>query len=346
MAAGYPSGFNTFVPSFDASGHLAIAFSRNPKDFSLNRYITLTPVKKSSGYYLRITAEQAARVINKTTLAEFVWPDSNDAPTGEWGTESFQFVPFNTTRYAFPFRLGYKAVDQADWKILANHSMIAAQDAMTARTVRTVQKLLDTTQYDSSHVATATSLGGGFWSAGTTSNPYIKIAMNKAAQQIQLDTLASVKVRDLQLVVSPVVAAAMAASSEIQDYVKNSPFAMAQVRGDSPSNNGQWGMPDMLYGYGLVVEDAVQVTSRKGATRAASYVFDGNTALMVARPGELTGHAGGPSFSTGHIFTYEEMTVEQRDDPDNRRIAARVVEDYDVQVVAPASGFIITHTLS
>jgi hypothetical protein len=346
MAFGYPSGFNTFVPSFDASGQLVVQFSRNPKDFPLNQYITLTPVKKSVGYYLKITAEQAARVINSATLGDFVWSDGNDAPTGEWGTESFQFTPFNTTRYAFPFRLGYKAVDQADWKILASHGAIAAQDAMTARTVRVVTLLLTTGTWDASHVASATTQGGGFWSAGTTSTPYIKKTLNKCAQTIQLDTLASVKVKDLKVVISPVVASAMASSGEIQDYLKNSPFALAQVRGDVPSQNGLWGLPDTLYGYGVCVEDAVQVSSRKGATRVASYVMDPNKAVMVARPGQLTGHAGGPSFSTVHVMSYEEMTVEQRDDPDNRRIAARVVEDYDVQPVAPAAGFLITNILS
>jgi hypothetical protein len=40
------------------------------------------------------------------------------------------------------------------------------------------------------------------------------------------------------------------------------------------------------------------------------------------------------------VFAYEEMTVEQRDDPDNRRISGRVVEDYDVKIVAPVTGFI------
>src|SRR5690242_11980202 len=112
---------NTYVPSFDATGHLVVAYSRNPKDFPLNQWATITPVKKSTGYFLQVTAEQAARIIN-TDLADFVWPDSNDAPSGIWGLESFNFVPYSTTRFSFPFRLGYKANEQADWKILALHS--------------------------------------------------------------------------------------------------------------------------------------------------------------------------------------------------------------------------------
>jgi hypothetical protein len=346
MAFGYPSGFNTFVPSFDASGHLTVAYSRNPKDFPLNQYITLTPVKKSVGYFLRITAEVAARVINSPLLNEFVWMDGSDAPSGEWGLESFSFIPYSTSRYAFPFRIGYKAEEQADWKILALHSEFAAQDAMTARTLRVISVLQTSANYAASHVATATALGGGFWSAGSATNPIIKKALNAAAQQIQLDTVGKVRPKDLALVVAPTAADPMARSQEIHTYLQQSPYALAQVRGDVPSQNGQWGLPDTLYGYKLVIEDTVQVTSKKNATRAAAYAFGGNTATLVTRPGELTSPAGGPSFSSVHVFAYEEMTVEQRDDPDNRRIAARVVEDYDVQMVSPASTFLITNLFS
>jgi hypothetical protein len=343
---GFPSGFNTFVPSFDASGKLVVAYSRNPKDFPLNRWITLTPVKKSQGYFLQVTAEEAARIINGD-LADFVWPDGNDAPSGQWGDESFNFQPFNTTRYLFGFRIGYKAEQQADWKILALYAAFKAQQAMTARAVRAITAALNQSNYAASHVQTATALGGGFWSTGTTSNPIVKKCMNAMAQQIQLDTNGAVKREDLRMVISPVVAAAVASSSEIQDYVKNSVYAMPQVRGDVASNNGLWGLPDKLYGYELIVDDTVRVTSRKGAAaRAAGYVFDGNTAFMCARPGQLVSEAAGPSFGTVHLFSYEEMTVEQRDDPDHRRIAGRVIDDYDVEVVAPATGAIITHVLS
>lgn len=355
--SGYPGGYNTFVPSFDASGKLVVAFSRNPKDFPLNRWITLTPVKRSQGYFLQVTAEEAARIIN-SDLADFVWADGNDAPTGLWGDESFNFVPFNTTRYNYAFRIGYKAEQQADWKILAMYAAFKAQQAMTARAVACINTALNSANYDASHVSTATALGGGFWSAGTgtgsggTGNPYIKKSLLTAAQKIQIDTNGAVKRSDLVLAIDPTLAAAMSESGEIMDFIKQSPVAMAQVRGDVESQNGLWGLPDTLYGIKLVVEDTVRVTSRKLATRAAKYAFvdssgvAGNTALLCARPGQLVSEAAGPSFGTIHIFSYEEMTVEQRDDPDNRRIAGRVVDDFGVNVVAPATGYLITHCLS
>jgi hypothetical protein len=346
MASGYPSGYNTYVPSYDASGELAVAFSRNPRDFPLNKWLKLTTVTKNQGYFLRITAEQAARVI-QSDLKDFIWPDGNDAPQFLWGNESFEFIPFLTKRYAYGFRLGYMAVNQADWQIEASHAAIAAAQAMTARAVAAVTKLGDAANYSASD--TATNLGGGFWSAGTTANPIIKKTLNKAARTIQKNTLGVVGPKDLIVVISPDLAATMSESAEIHEYLKQSPFALAQVRGDVPSQNGQWGLPDTLYSYKLVIEDTVRVTRKKGAAAAPGdidYAWDKNKAAMISRPGGLTSPEGGVSFSTFHCFVHEEMTVETKDDVDNRRRVGRVVDDFVVQAVAPASGYLITNTLS
>lgn len=355
MSVSVASGFNTYVPSFDATGHLVVAYSRNPKDFPLNQWATVTPVKKSNGYFLQVTAEQAARIIN-SDLADFVWPDSGDAPSGIWGMESFNFQPYNTTRFAFPFRLGYKANEQADWKILALHSAFVAQQAMTGRAVRMINAATTTGNYPSSNVATAKNWQNAlgvpvanqvFLNAGTTTNPAAKNTLNSMAQQIILNVNGAVKRGDFVVILNPNSAAQLAASSEIQDYLKNSPFALAQVRGDVASQNGMWGLPDVLYGYKLIIDDTVRVTSRKAAaSRASAFAFPNNELLMGVRVGGLVSEAGGPSFSTWHMFMYEEMTVEQRDDPDNRRITARVVEDYDVQVVAPATGAVCSNLFS
>jgi hypothetical protein len=346
MATGYASGTNTFVPSFDATGQLTVAFSRNPKDFALNRYVTLTPVKKSTGYYLRITAEQAARVINSDYLREFVWHDGDDAPDGNWAAESFEFKTYHTERYAFPFRIGYKAEEQADWKIQAAYAEFAAQDAMTARSVKVLNKVTDTGNYEADKTSTATALVGGFLNTGSPTDPLLKEALNSMAFKIHKTTLGRVKPQDLVVVINPELADALARSQEVHAYLKESPFALAQIRGDSPNQNGMWGLPETIYGYKFVVEDCVRVTNKKGATKAAGYALSSNYLAMLARPGELTSIAGGPSFSSIHVFAYEEMTVESRDDVDNRRIHGRVVEDNGVEMVSPASSALITACLS
>lgn len=359
-SAQFPSGTNTYIPSFDATGQLVVSFSRNPKDFALNKYITITPVKKSSGYYLKLNAEQAARV-SYDSLKDHVWHDGNDAPHGEWNNEKFEWLNFNTARYVFPFRLGYKAVDQADWKIVASYSAINAQQAMTARVVKVWDKLRaevgsGTNQIASqSCTAAANAYTGGSAlnqgdsgdiNVGTAKGPVLKQALNAVSRKFNKDTLGAVGPKEMCVIINPTTADAISRSKELHTYLKESPVALAQIRGDSDSVNGKYGLPDKLYGYDIIIEDVVQVSNKKGATRVTDYVVLDNEAWILARPGDLVGFEGSPSFSTVHLFAYEEMTVEQKDDPDNRRINARIVEDYGVEVVAPITAFKFTNVVS
>lgn len=355
--AQFPSGSNTYVPSFDATGQLVVSFSRNPKEFPLNKYITITPVKKSSGYYLKLNAEQAARV-TYDDLKDHVWHDGNDAPHGEWNNEKFEWASFNTTRYVFPFRLGYKAVDQADWKIVASYSAINAQQAMTARTVKVWEKIaaastagvidsVDCNSTSASNTYTLVSGDGkglnqgdsGDLNQGSSAGPVFKKALNAVAREINKKTLGACGPKDMCIIMNPTAADAISRSKELHTYLKESPIALAQVRGDSDSINGKYGLPDKLYGYDIIIEDVVRVSNKKGASRSANYVLGDGDVYVLARPGELVGFEGSPSYSTVHLFAYEEMTVEQKDDPDNRRINARIVEDYGIEVVAPVTAF-------
>lgn len=341
MAASVSAGFNTFIPSFDASGQLIVAYSRNPRDFKVNQYTTLTPVKKSIGYYLRITAEVAGRILH-SNLVDRIWHDGNDAPSLTWDNEAFEFQPYATNRYVKGFRLGYKAVDQADWKILASHAAIAAQATMTGRTQMAITALSTTGNYDSGHSGTFASFGGATANAGTVAAPALKKGLLAASELILKDTLGVVQPKDLIFVVNPEDARKIAASEELMDQFKQSQYAWPWAVEGKEVRNGMWGLPDTYTGIKIVVEDAVKVTSDKGETKVSTYVLPSGTGLLLARPGSLIGQEGATSYSTGHFFMYEEMTVEQRDDVDNRRHVGRVVEDYDFRVVAPSSGVVFS----
>lgn len=373
MASAFISGTNTFVPSFDATGKLTVEFSRNKTDFAINKYVSLTPVKKTSGYYMHLNTENGIRVTDEQ-INYATWHDGQDAPTGEWARDAFEFKQYATQRYAFPFRVGYRAADQADWKILASHARMAAVQAMTARTVRVISKLTESNIFTAGNditCATGNTLpaegagapnvplntgDSGDLNQGTSKGPLLKRALNWAARKILINTQGAVKKDDLVIVINPTVADALSRSKEVHTYLKESPTALAQILGDKESANGEYGLPDRLYGYKIVVEDAVKITTKKKAGRnmitdplpvptAETFIL-GDHLLMVARPGELKSDEGSQSFSTAHIFSYEEMTTEQRDDPDNRRISGRVVEDYDVQVVAPITGFIFRSVIA
>lgn len=338
MSASAPSATNVFTPTFD--GQLVIDYSRNEKKFALNQYISQVPVNALTGYYLRITPDNAIRILS-SNLADIVWPDGNDAPTGEWNQQEHEFFAYLCTRYAPSVKLGYQMAEQAMWDIKKSHQAMLAQQVMTARSIKAMTVLTDTAQYASTHTATATASGGGYWSAGTLTAKYIQKSIQYGARQITLDTNSVVNYKDLVLIVNPKLAVAMATSSEISEYLAQSPVASEILTGEGNLNSA-YGLPPQLYGVKLVVEDASKVVQQKGATAAPEFILGDTTAVLVARPGSLTSNAGGISFSTLTMFVKEDMQSEMLDDPNNRRHLIRIVDNYDIKVTAPATGYVFT----
>ena len=343
MPAVFPGPLNAFIRDHDASNKMVIDFARNLNKFAVNQYMQIIPVKKMAGYYLEMTIEEAGR-IQFTNLRDFVWYDAQPAPEGNKGLESFIYKPFECIRYAFPFLLGDLTVDQASWNILAQHSSIHSRQAMTARTQLAITAMTTTGNYDASHVLDVTTIAGntGNWTASTTARQDIKRSLVTGAEKILDDTLAAVELDDLVLVINSALAGELSETQEIVDYIKGTPDSLAQIRGELPGRNVMYGLPDKLYGFPVVVEKTRKVTSRKGATRAASQILPKATPFLAARPGGLVGVADAPNFSTGVMFVFEEMTVETLRDAPNRRVMGRVVENLVAKVVAPASGILYT----
>lgn len=343
MPAVSPGPLNVFVRDHDATNKMVIDFARNVKKFAVNQYIQVVPVKKMAGYYLKMTVEEAGR-IQYSDLRNFVWYDGQPAPEGPDGLESFSYEQYETIRYAYPFPLGDLTNEQASWNIMAQHASIKSRQAMTARTQLAITALTTAGNYDASHVLDVTAISGnsGNWAQSTTARQDIKRSLTTASELILDHTLAGIELDDLVLVISSALAADLAQTQELVDYIKHSPEALAQIRGELPGQNAMYGLPDKLYGIPLVVEKTRKVTSRKGATRAASQVLAKGTPFLCARPGGLVGVADSPNFSTACIFAFEEMTVEQHRQPEHRRTLCRVVENLCAVVVAPASGVLFT----
>lgn len=330
----------------EASNKMVVDFSRNPKSFKLSDYCQYVPAKKSTGLYLEMTVEMAGRILDSDGT-EMAWPYGADAPSGEGSEESFEFLAFTTKRYAPAFRIPQEAHDQADWEVLARYSRMATQRAMTLRTLRAITALTTTGSYPSGHTADVTDISGvtGEWDLSTTSRMDIKRCLDHAAEKIMLATLGAVQPSDLVLVINPTVAKRISICQEIRDHIKQSPVAERTVKGNlGPHNN--FGMPETLYDYKVVVENTVRVTTRKGATTSKSFVLPVGYAALVSRPGELEGVEGEPSFSTLTCFLKEELTVESKHDTDNRRYLGRVVDDYAPILTAPISGYLFQNPLS
>ncbi|HYE77985.1 MAG TPA: hypothetical protein VEI97_08370 [bacterium] len=348
---GFPQANNTFIPH-DLSGRLRIGFSRNAKKFHLPKYIEYVECPKSTGYFLKITTQEAARIL---TEPEVSWPDGAPDPLTDTGTESFKFVPFVTERRRYRFRVGDKAEKQAVWPIVESNAQNKAAQCMTNRTNRVLTVATtaanwnaagDTDNLSGNHTATATAAGGGKFDVGTSTAPYIKNALGYAASLINKDTLGVVDSDpdSLLVIINPDEAIAWAKSPELHDYIKGSYWAQDEIhKGAHP--NGKYGLPSTIYGYSIVVENCVKVTNTRKSAKAASYAMPASTVLMVSKPKQLEGIYGAPSFSTLSMFWYQdEMTVETKHEDWDRLTDGRVVEDTSEQVTCPASGFLFTAT--
>lgn len=338
MPAVNPSALNTYIPDHEASGKLVVDYARDPKKFAVTKYAQIVPAKKMMGYYLAMTVEEAGRIVD-TNLDNFVWPDGNAAPEFNNETESHNFLPFLTRRYAFGFNLGSLTVDQASWDVVAQHGRIKAQQAMTGRTQKVLNAALTEANHLATHVLTVSGISGntGTWAQSTTARQDIKRSLQTAMELILDDTLGGVTQEDMILVINSALAAKLTQTQEIVDYIKGSPQALAQVRGELEGGNVMYGLPDKLYGFNLVVEATRKVTTRKGATTARSQILPTANALLLSRPGGLIGIENAPSFSSIQVFAHTEMQVEKKDDTDNKRVVSRIIENYDVKLVAPAA---------
>lgn len=349
----YPGQYGVFVKTFDASGRLTSDFSRNVRDFGVNKYCQIQPVTKVAGYWRQSQVEEEGRVLN-ADLSDRMWADGAPRPDFYGEGEASQFNQYQCKRYTWGITLGDLTIDQADWTISEEYSVKKAQQAMTGRTQMAITALTTVASWttnqsdhtiDVTTINDATGTNTGKWSASTTSRQDIKRSLNYAANVVLLGTLSAINVNDLMLIISPTCAAALSQTQEIVDHIKGSPDALAQVRGELPGENAIFGLPEKLYGFPIIVEKTAKVTSRKGATRVASYVYPDARPALVARPGSLVGLFGAPSFSTLAFFMFEEMTTEVLHEPLNRRTVISIVENYDVQIISYLSGFLFQNAV-
>ena len=340
----YPGGSNTYIPSWEATG-LMIKYTRNPAYFRINKYVKEMKVPNDQGYYLTLGQDDPYRVV---AIGDYFWEDSADAPGGRQERQAFGFLPYRTARYCFPFNLGRKSVQQAEWPILAEHAAMAAAKAMTVRT------MLNTTLATTSANWTGTwgtnyANAAGSWSTSTVAQSYIQASLNAALIAIEQASGGIVTDEEaLQVTINPTNARNyVSVSPEYKVYIQGSPDALAAIT-DQRNPNRKYGLAPYLYGLGLVVENAIVVSTPKGAnvttpaSTTRSYIWPSAQAVISSRPqGIVATDEQTLDFSTFAFRFYEQMTTEQKSDPDNRREVGRVVEDYTVTLQAPQTGHLI-----
>lgn len=332
-------GLSTYVPSTNdlATGALQVEFTRTVNSFAITRYAQIVPTTKMTGYYLRQDVPDNVRI---TDTKEFAWPLGNDRPTGK--QNAFEFVSYSTERFAYPFYIPQESANQAAWDVVAQHARSKAQLAMTARTMRAASVLSTSGNWAGNYAANpaASPISQGSWTNSSVANAYIQKTIQKVMQLVSLSSGGAVAPNQLIMVISPAIAQIVSQAPETKEYVKNYPAALSFYQGSDTFS--RWGIPPTLFGLGdVVVDDSVKVTSKKGAASLTSSYVYGNGAYFVSRPGGLVGVEGSSSFSTLQIFAYEDMTVEQFNDPMNRRLEGRVIDNSVSAVVAPVGGYAI-----
>lgn len=346
MAFSYPGGLNTPIPSLELSGNLMVSFSRNPTKFAVNKIAQIQPVKQWRGLYAYFNPADLARFPSGNTKQN-LWANGTPSPTGFTTQQGFEYREFTCLRYAFASSLENTAINQAPWPVVKTHTELLAQKAMSNRALLVANLLTTSANHLSTHVSTATALGGGFLSTGSITNPVILNTLNAAAQVIQLDTRGLMTYQNLSVVMNPNTARKLSQSSEIHTFLAQSQFAMDQIRGNKPGQNARFGLPDQLYAYNVIVEDAVYDSANVLATSdTPAYVFPDNKIVLVMREEDMEASEGAHSFSAVHLMVNEDLLVEDKDDEWNRMTHLRVVDTIVPQFVAPVSAYLITNVFS
>lgn len=341
MSLREPAGSNTYIPSYDATG-VILAYTRDPKKFRLPQYTRSFNVTKDQGYYLSLDTAEPVRLVSEN---DFVWEDGADSAAGNDGKLDFEYKPYKTVRLRKGFAIGKKAVDQATWPILAQHSHSVASVMMLLRTYKTANLLTTAANWTAGGVTPQVAVGN--FNRSTESDLFIQNTINNALLTIEKNTNGIGSDEDsFIIVINPNDARLIGTSDEYRNYIKGSPDALSALT-DQKNPNRKYQLAPYLYGVKLVVENAVRVSTRKNTTGVAptkNYVWpDGSMAILTKPEASLgDGNMDGADISTVAFRFYEEMTVESKSDPDNRRELGRVVEDYIVQLQAASSGMLIT----
>lgn len=351
---------NAFIPNWEASGKLRVAFTRNANRFPLVKYGKIINTPKPRGYFKQWLQQTGSRVGNQN---RFEWPDGKPRPVPV-EQAIFNYIEFATARKSYGWALGQRTVNAADEDLLTVERNDKAMLAMTARTQRAITALttsatwLKANQLDLANDHTAATGSGGLTigdvSAGTGTDPKLLKVIQYAMDIIAQDTSGCISSEPARyyLVMNPTSARRMAASAEIHAYLQQSPSALARITGNLHSN-AKYGLPDELYGVEILVEDTVLTTSvKKAAAQTRSYAFPDAQMVLCTKygDGELTtstetesGRNVAPAdMSTLSLFTLEDMVAEEFNDQRNRIMEGAITEDIKEVVSCPNTGYLFT----
>lgn len=350
--------YNVFIPGYDgeARARLLVEYTLNPKKFAMNKYVTIQPITLPVGFYAKVLASDYVRV-PYADGRDARWADGQ--PSGaltnrDQGPRQTN-IQYELLRVKRERNVGWLTQQFSPFDELKKTQNMLTSISMTYRAINVVNVALNTASYDASHVSTATALGGGFWSQGTPSNPIIKTSLDNIRDRIIQDSIGMVKLKDLQLVLSPTAASAMSRTQEIRVYLMQQAGALDVLEGKNPDSDEGWSMPAYYNGFKIVIESSVYTNtlvtdnSSTATDGVLQYVMPVNSAFVAARPGSLVSEDGGMNFSTIHLLELkgEAFKVFMKDMGEQEKYTYIRVEDFFLPIVAaPETGYVITNLFS
>lgn len=351
------SSTNGFIPK--ATGQ-AISYIKKESKWPLKDYCQFIESPATQGVYAIIDRDSPVRVV---TDSEFAFEDGAESPTTNYNGLAFAWVPFVVWRRAYASMLGWQAIDMAkdSWKPLQHLTGSLLSVAYTNRTNRVVTLLQNPANWGQNTADVNTlNNGAGTWDQASddpASVHYnaIKKAILESVRQITLQTNGIVGMEDLRLLLSPGLAQAMANTAEIHNYLKNNSAAsLPNLEGEKRFRE-KWGLPSMIAGLPIIIEDSVIVGDRPASGVGAgtnvssnrTFIKSDTSAVILSRQGGIDGDYGSPSFSTLQLYWYEfAAAVYAFSEMENFRERVMVVDQFQEILAAPESGFLLTNTLS
>jgi len=344
MPGTFPLSSNTIIPLFENSAHLTVSYGRNPKSYALNKYSAQRAVKSVMGTYLKLDPKDAHRVVNDS-----LWAAGTTRESQPLNKQGFTTDTFYCQRYNYSVQLDGLAIDLADFDVTKVHTEKLARIAMINRTKRALAVYLAEANYASTHIATATALGGGFLNAGNTANPYLQTALQEAGLIIQQDT-GGIGSGEISVLMSHKTAMKIGRSREVREFQMQSPQASGLVSGDDAKLYGKYGIPPNLFGFPVIIEDAyANVGTKDNATTDVLSFIDttlDNAVYLIVREGDLMKEEHDTGFNSWTQFTYEDLKAEARQDVWNRLTEFAVTDHFAAEVTAPETVFKIKNIFS
>lgn len=333
----YPGGGSGYIAG---SSDLIIGYSRNPEKYAYLNYTQILdiPDGKDITYYLKFGRDDMVRLAGGDDI-QYNWADGDERPNNHNNDELTNWVRIKSERKSFSFQNGTRGADMASYPLRETKRQFAAMRAVTSRVHRVHKELENTANWDANHRIDVTTIPGasGRWDQSTTARTDIKRSINYAWEQIELSTNSSLDQSDFHLVMNTRTAQAIGVTQEMINAFIQSPEARPHWEGKQYSAAG---IPVKLYGYNVIIENAVWNTANRGAAASKNYICADNVVYMLARPGKLSMDASsGPSFSTVGIFMKEDLTDQSDTDDFNRLEKGAITDDCKMEMMTEVGGF-------